>query len=70
MVVSTLSRCVGGLGGRYVVVGALSALESNICKKEVLVYRSEVSEVPLAEIQSRTPVEQGVHHLGPWQMHL
>ena len=30
MVVSTLSHCVEGLGDRYVVVGALSALEANI----------------------------------------
>ena len=65
MVVSTLSHCVDGLGGRYVVVGALSALEANIRWEDVLVYRSEVSEVPLAKIPSHMPVQQGFHHLGP-----
>ena len=64
VVVATLSHCVDGLGGRYMVVGAVSALEANIRQEEVSVCRSEVSEVPLAEVPSHTPVQQGVHHLG------
>ena len=56
----SLSYCDEGLGGRYVVVGVLSALEANIRSKKVIVYRSEVGEVRLAEIPSHTPVQQGV----------
>ena len=40
MVVSTLSHCVEGLGGRYMVVGALSAQGANLGQEEVLVCRS------------------------------
>ena len=69
VVVSTLSNCVEGLGGQYVVVGALSELEANIRSEVVLVYRSEISKMPLAEIPSHTPVQQDVHHLGPYQAH-
>ena len=69
MVVSTLSHCVEGLGGRHVVVGALSELEDNIRSEVVLEYRSEIIKVPLAEIPSHTAVQQGVHHLGPYQAH-
>ena len=66
MVVAALSHWVDVFGGRYVAVGALAALEANIRQlEEVLVCRLEVSEVPLAEIPSHTPVQQGVRHLGP-----
>ena len=67
VVVATLSHCVEGLGGRYVVVGALSALEANIRYEEGLVCGSEVSKVSLADISTHTPVQQGVHHLAPQQ---
>ena len=52
------------------VVGALSEIGAKIGWEEVLVCRSEVSKVPLAEIPSQTPVQQGVHHLGHSQAHL
>ena len=52
------------LGARHQVVSALSALEANDPYEEVVVCRSEISEVLLAESPSHTPVQQGLHHLG------
>ena len=46
MVVLTISHCVEGLRGGYVVDGVLSELEANIREDEVLVCRSEISEDP------------------------
>ena len=43
----------------------MSAVEANIREEEVLVCRSKVSEIPLAEILSHTPVQQGFHHILP-----
>ena len=58
------------LGVRHEVIGALSALEANDPQEEVVVCRSEFSEVLLAESPSHTPVQQGIHHLGFKQAHL
>ena len=52
------------LGVRHAVVGALSALKANDPEEEVVVHRSELSEVLLAESPSHTPVQQGLHRLG------
>ena len=46
------------LGVRHVVVGALSAVEANAPKEEVVVCRSELSEVLLAGSPSHTPVHR------------
>ena len=52
------------LGVRHAVVGALSALKANDSWEEVVVCRSEFSEVLQAESPGYTPVQQGLHHLG------
>lgn len=64
MVVSMLSHCAEVLGGRYVVVGALSVLEANSPQEVVVVCRTEHSEVLLAGSPSHTPVQQGLQRLG------
>ena len=51
------------LGVRHEVVSALPSLEANDPREEVVVCRSELSEVLLAESPSQTPVQQGLHRL-------
>ena len=71
-VVSTLSHCafLRTISVRHKVVSALSALEANDPWEEVVVCRSELSKVLLAECLSHTPGQQGLHHLGPEHAHL
>ena len=46
------------------MVGTWSALEANYPKEELVVCRSELSEVLLAKSLRHTPVQQDLHHLG------
>ena len=52
-----------GLGVRYEVARALSALEANDPYEKPVV-RSSLSEVLLTEGLRYTPLQQGPHHLG------
>ena len=65
-----ISCLVQSLGVQYEVVGAFSALDYNFPHEVVVVCRSELSEVLLAESSSHTPVQQGLHHLVLEQVHL
>lgn len=59
-----LASCLlEGVGVRYECVRVSSALEANNPKEEVVVYRSGIIEVPLAEGRRHTPVQESLHHL-------
>ena len=58
---NALTLCVlESLGVRHAVVGALSALKANGPQDEVVVCRSELSEVLQAKSPGHTPVQQGL----------